>query len=272
MFEDKNEIMSQLGSVCRESGYKITTPEDFDLNKLFTYTVNLLNCLMPIEQPAQDVFRDYYKIATNESKIKHLLKKGKYYDMFQAAASRSKKYKLLSKNESKFVAYVTNIYSLSKYDMFFHGAAFDNEGTTCHKFIYDHHKLFVENGAEIYLDTKKMIIRGIRGDNLCEVVFDPEEGLCFEEDNSDYAIYRTEDSGMLQVYKKDYVNKLKSGESPNLENAVAVFYFEIPDEKTSLGFCCMAFGENLSNDDITYLLTLGAAAVLSFDKTMRDLR
>ncbi|MCQ2796538.1 MAG: hypothetical protein MJ213_04510 [Bacilli bacterium] len=272
MFEDKNEIMSQLGSICRESGYEINSPEDFDLNKLFTYTVNLLNCLDPTEQPAQDVFRDYFKIALNESKVRHLLNKEKYFDVFKAALSRSKKYKLLSKNDSLGVAYVSNVYGLDKYEMFFHGAGFEEDGSTCHKFVYEHHKLFAEKGVEVYLDTKKMIIRGIRGDNLCEVVYDSEEGPCFEEDNSDFTVFRTEGSGLLQVYKKEYINSLNDNEEPDPNKIAAIFYTEIPDESTNLGFCCMAFGENLSGDDIAYLITLGAATILSFDKAMRDLR
>lgn len=274
MFEDKFELVSQLAFLCRESGYEVKSVDAINLDSLYTNTTNLLNHMNFVDNDVTEVFRSYYNVAKHFSTIQRCLNKDKYLECFKATYKKNKKIKIQTDiNDVRCNLYVTNVYSLKSDKYVAHGLMLEDKGHVCNFINTSFHKIKPDYDSAYYVNTKKNTVYGVSGNKVCEVEWDDEGDICFDQDTRFEVYVLNKDASIYCLYDREYINSLKDGKEPEPEKAFAIFCCNVPDENTNLGFSCFVFDwEKCNEDDFELLCCMGACMIAAFENAMKALR
>jgi len=273
MFEDKYDLVSKLAYLCRETDYDIKSPVEIDLTVLLNKTVELLNYIEYNCDDIVDIYTSLYNVVRHFSKIKRAIENDKFLQCFNAAFNKPKKIKKTSKEEAYGNINVSNIYRLNPKEIYAHGLSL-NDNNECIKFLnVPLHKIKLFADSNFYINTKKNSIYGKAGDKVCTITYDTDWRPRFDQDTRFEIYFMNEESAIYQVYEREYLNSLKPGQEPDAEKTVAIFFSDIPDEKTNLGYANIIFNPELCNEeDIEFFTCLGACLITSFETTIKKIK
>lgn len=256
----KIELVEAFASLCRDAGYKNAAVSDIDGEKFFDKVVDLLNHTLNLDEQ-DSVHERFFSVLSSDKKLNKLLDDPRFQEIFNDESKGISEIERYKDDDCIASFFVNNYFALDPKRFFAHGVGMTD---TLAELEREKHKIFFDKNDGYYLNDKNATIYDREGNRLVEVVYVGGDRVYkFKHNNLPFALAPNTENGMIYAYELDYYNSCSDESELDINEAIACFTTDIPNEDTTLGYSYLIIATD-KNEYISLFFLLCVAFITSF--------